>query len=214
MKITKLGHCCLVLEVDGIKILTDPGSFTTAQDSLTDIDIVLITHEHGDHFHVESVKKILANNPNATVVTNTAVTALIKKESLAPTGVIVGDGQMSEVKGVKIEGFGKDHALVYPPNMGLVENTGYMVQEKFYFPGDNFHAPGKPVDVLALPVAGPWMKMADAIDFAKIIKARAAFGVHDGMVVPGFRGFVGNALKMFVPETDYISLADGEAREF
>jgi len=33
---------------------------------------------------------------------------------------------------VLIEGFGKDHALVYPPNAGLVENTGYFVANKFY----------------------------------------------------------------------------------
>lgn len=214
MKITKLGHCCLVLDINGKKILTDPGNFTTSQDSMTDIDIVLITHEHGDHFHIDSVKKILANNPTATVVTNSAVTALIQKEGIASEGVVVGDGQMSEVKGIKIEGFGKDHALVYPPNMGLVENTGYMVDGKFYFPGDNFHQPGKPVDVLALPVAGPWMKVSEAVDFAKAIGARVAFGVHDGMIVPSFRGFVGMLLKNFVPGTEYVVLADGETREF
>ena len=49
MNITKLGHCCLVLEIDGVRILTDPGNYTTAQDTMTGIDIVLITHEHGDH---------------------------------------------------------------------------------------------------------------------------------------------------------------------
>jgi L-ascorbate metabolism protein UlaG (beta-lactamase superfamily) len=98
--------------------------------------------------------------------------------------------------------------------MGLCENTGYMVAEKFYFPGDNFHNPGKPVDVLALPVAGPWMKMSEAIDFAKQIKARTAFGVHDGMIQPFFRGFVGNALKMFVPDTEYVAMQDGETHEF
>ena len=68
--------------------------------------------------------------------------------------------------------------------------------------------------MLALPVAGPWMKIADAIDFAKAIKARTAFGVHDGMVQPFFRGYVGNLLKNFVPETQYVVLADGETKEF
>ena len=98
--------------------------------------------------------------------------------------------------------------------MGLVENAGYMIADKFYFPGDNFHNPGQPVDILALPVAGPWMKMSEAIDFAKEIKARTAFGVHDGMIVPSFRAFVGAALKLFAPGTEYFALADGEAREF
>ena len=58
------------------------------------------------------------------------------------------------------------------------------------------------------------MKIADAVDFAKEIKARTAFGVHDAMIQPFFRGFVGNLLKNFVPETQYVSLADGETREF
>src|SRR5581483_10732002 len=174
MKITKLGHCCLVLEVNGVKVLTDPGSFTTAQDTLTGIDILLITHEHGDHYHVESVKKILVNNPNAHVVANASVTVLIQKEGIPAQGTVVGDGGSVEVKGIKIEGFGKEHAPIYG-SMGQCENTGYMVAEKFYIPGDNFHAPNKKVDVLALPVAGPWMKLADAVDFAKKIAPRVAF---------------------------------------
>lgn len=214
MKITKLGHCCLVLEVNGLTILTDPGNFSEAQNELTGLSAVLITHEHADHLHVDSLKKIVANNPTAAIIGNQAVAKLVQ-ESIADTTVtVVGDGQSTLLEGVSIEGFGKDHALVYPPDLGLVENTGYLVDGKFYFPGDNFHNPGRPVDILALPVAGPWMKIADAVDFAKLIKARVAFGVHDGMVQPFFRGFVGNLLGRFVPETQYVSLADGESKDF
>lgn len=211
MNITKLGHCCLVLDINGVKIVTDPGSFTTTQNELEGVNVILITHEHQDHFHMESVKTMLMHNPSAIVVTNGSVGELLQKEGIASTRV--GDGEQTEVNGVKIEGFGKNHAPIYG-EMGLVENTAFMVAEKFYFPGDNFHICGKPVDVLALPVAGPWMKMSHAIDFAKEVKARAAFGVHDGMIQPFFRGFVGNALKMFVADTDYVSLADGESKEF
>ncbi len=200
MKITKLGHCCLVIEEGGIKILTDPGSFTNAQDVMTDIDIVLVTHEHQDHFHTDSMKALVRNNPSVTVVTNTAVASLMQKEDIATPVAIVGDGESAEVKGVKIEGFGKDHAPVYQ-TMGLVENTGYMVAGKFYFPGDNFYNPGRPIDILALPVAGPWMKLSDAINFAKEVKARVAIGVHDGMITPNFRGLAGIVLKSFVSDT-------------
>jgi len=28
MKITKLGHCCLLIETKGKRVLTDPGSYT------------------------------------------------------------------------------------------------------------------------------------------------------------------------------------------
>ena len=211
MKITKFGHCCLLLEVDGIKILTDPGSFTTAQNDITGLDAVLITHSHQDHYHAESVPMLVKNNPEAVFITNNEVGELLKKEGVTYTKV--GDGELTVVKGIKIEGFGKDHAQIYG-TMGLVENTGYFVADKFYFPGDNFHNPGKQVDVLALPVAAPWMKISDAINFVKEIKPRVTFGVHDGMIAPSFRSSVGPRLKMFTPETEYTALADGESREF
>lgn len=213
MRITKLGHCCLVLEGDGATLLTDPGSFSDAQNGLTGIDAVLITHEHGDHLHIDSLKEVLKNNPTALVIGNSAVAKLVGERIADTQVVVVGDGQSTLVKDITVEGFGTYHAPIYQ-TMGLVENTGYMVDGMFYFPGDNFHNPGKPVDILALPVAGPWMKMSDAIDFAKEVKPRVAFGVHDGMVQPFFRGFIGQALKMFVPDVEYVSLADGEAREF
>lgn len=213
MKITKIGHCCLVLEMPGAKIMTDPGSFTIeGQEKVTGIDLIVVTHEHGDHFHVPSVKVLLEKNPGVTVVANSAVGKLLEAQGIK--AVIVGDGQIAEVKGIKIEGFGKDHAPIYGA-MGRVENTGYMIADKFYFPGDNFQTPnGKPVDVLALPVAAPWLKISETVDFAKAVKARTAFGVHDGMIQPQFRGFTAQILKNFVPETEYVALADGESREF
>ncbi len=215
MKVTKIGHCAMVLDIGGVMLLTDPGSFTIEQqEKLTGLHGILITHEHQDHMHVDSLKVLVASNPGVTIVGNSAVAKIIAEQMPNCTVTIVDDGQSAEVHGVKIEGFGRDHALVYPPNMGLVENTGYFVAEKFYFPGDNFHNPGKPVDILALPVAGPWMKMSNAIDYAKEIKARTAFGVHDGMIQPFFRGFVYNALKMFVPGTEFVYVLDGETREF
>jgi hypothetical protein len=58
------------------------------------------------------------------------------------------------------------------------------------------------------------MKISEAVHFAQTISARVAFGVHDGMLVPGFRGFPSMVMKMFVPKTEYITLADGETREF
>jgi L-ascorbate metabolism protein UlaG (beta-lactamase superfamily) len=214
MNITKLGHCCLILESDGVKILTDPGSFTIEETkAITGINIILITHEHQDHFHIESIETVLKNNPEAKVVSNAAVVKLLSEKNISCT--IVGDGQSAEILGMLIEGFGKDHAPIYGA-MNLVENTGYMVANKFYFPGDSFYDPKKPIDVLALPVAGPWMKISEAIDFAKKVKPRTAFGVHDGMIVPGFGGFVAQMLQNFLkPDgVEFVALGAGETKEF
>lgn len=212
MKITKLGHCALVLEDKGIKILTDPGNFTIeAQEKVTNIDVILITHEHADHMHIDSVKALVKTNPGATVVSNASVAKILGESGIPCT--IVGDGQSTQVKEVSIEGFGKDHAEIYG-QMGLVENTAYLVDGRFYFPGDNFHDPKKKVEILALPIAGPWMRISMAIDFAKQMQAKKAFGVHDGMIVPGFRGFVVMMLKNLVPGTEFVDIKDGETEEF
>jgi len=41
MKITKIGHCCLLIEVDGKRVMTDPGGFTVSDHVLDDIDVIV-----------------------------------------------------------------------------------------------------------------------------------------------------------------------------
>ncbi|HZS42714.1 MAG TPA: MBL fold metallo-hydrolase [Candidatus Paceibacterota bacterium] len=176
MKITKLGHCCLIIEEKGLKILTDPGNYTHKQNEVTGIDIVLISHEHSDHYHLDSVKALMKNNPTARLISNGAVGSLLEKEGFKYEKV--GDGEKIEIGGVLIEGFGKDHAPIYKDLM-LVENTGYLINSYLYIPGDAFHAPSKGVLVLALPVAGPWVKISDSIDYALEVKPKKTFPVHD-----------------------------------
>ena len=62
MKITKFGHCCLSVEERGVRILVDPGNYTSGQNEAKGIHIVLITHhEHRDHLDMESLKRVLKN---------------------------------------------------------------------------------------------------------------------------------------------------------
>ena len=82
MKSTKFGHCCLLVEENGVRILTDPGSYSTQQTQVKNIDFVLITHEHEDHLHVDSLKALLENNPQAKIITNKSVGALLEKEGI------------------------------------------------------------------------------------------------------------------------------------
>src|SRR3989344_2343834 len=138
MKITKFGHCCLLIEENGVRILTDPGTYSTQQSEVKNVDFVLITHEHADHLHIDSLK------------------ALIEKDGIAFS--VVEDGQNSDANGVLIEGFRKDHALMHT-SISPIQNTGYFIANKLFYPGDAFTNPGKQVEVLALPVAGPWMRL-------------------------------------------------------
>lgn len=179
MKIKKLGHCCFVVEVAGKRVLTDPGSYSTLQNTETNIDLVVITHEHPDHLHIDSVRELLKNNPNIKIITNTSVGKL-----LAEAGInfeILEDGNSGEYGDVYLEAHGKLHTEIYQ-EFGMVENTGYFIGHDLFYPGDSFTNPNKPIDVLALPVAGPWMKIKDAINYALELKPRISFAVHDGMI--------------------------------
>src|SRR3954464_3421538 len=104
MKITKLGHCCLIVDIRGVRFLTDPGNYTTAQDEVKNIQYIVITHEHTDHLHVESLKKVLANNPGAKVITNASVGKILEKEGIPFTKIA--HGETTDAGGVPIAGHG------------------------------------------------------------------------------------------------------------
>ncbi len=212
MKITKLGHCALIIEEAGKTILTDPGIFTVdAQVSLRNIDIILITHEHGDHMHVESVLEIVKNNPAVKIVTNGSVAKILEQKGL--TCEIVGDGQSKTIESLLFEGFGTAHAEIYE-DYGLVENTGYFINNKLFYPGDAFTDPGKPVEILAFPVAGPFVLLKNAIDYAKQIHPKICFPVHDGVLKNS--GFFLTVIKTFIEKDGivFVPVETGAVGEF
>lgn len=182
MKIKKLGHCCFVAEINGTRIMTDPSNFDYGGNSVSErnISAIIITHEHADHLHIDTLKEILKNNKDAIVISNTAVGKLLSEAGIGY--VKVEDGESYDLNGIFIKGFGDVHAQIYE-EYGQVQNTGYMINALCY-PGDAFNLPNEKVDILALPVLGPWMKMKEAIDYAKELKPRICFPVHDGPLKP------------------------------
>src|SRR3989338_5506235 len=175
MKIKKLGHCCFVAEPKaGVRIMTDPGAFSTLQSEEKNISAILITHEHQDHLHIDSLKKVLENNPSAIVITNTAVGKLLDDTGIKY--IKVEEGQAHDLNGVNIAGFGNIHAEIYG-TYSRVQNTGYMIDSLCY-PGDSFSNPNSKVDILALPIVGPWMKSKDAIDYSQSLHPRSLFFFH------------------------------------
>ena len=179
MKITKLGHCCLLIDEGNLRILTDPGDYSALQDEIIGINLILITHEHSDHLHLESLKAVLKNNPQVKIITNDAVGKILAEQKISFEKVV--HGQNTNFSGVLIEGFGDKHADIYD-TVTVVQNTGYFIANQFFYPGDALTNPEKPVKILALPVAGPWIKIREAVEYGKIIKPEFCFPVHDGML--------------------------------
>jgi L-ascorbate metabolism protein UlaG (beta-lactamase superfamily) len=198
MKITKFGHSCLLVEegppAGGARILIDPGKYSTLQNVVSNIDAIVITHEHDDHCDVESVKTIIKNNPQAVVITNSEVGKKLAEEPIAFHPVE--DGQNMTVKGVLIEGFGTKHAIIYPSIPRLV-NTGYRIAKRFFYGGDSVENI-VPCEILAYPAIAPWMKSSEAVDYAKTVKPKICFPVHDAFlktITGGFYNLPKNQLE-------------------
>lgn len=181
MTITKLGHCCLLVETKGIRILTDPGNYSDAQNNQKDIDFILISHEHTDHLHVDSLRIVLKNNPTAKIITNAAVGKILEKETIPCE--IIGHAKATKMNEVLLVGWGTKHEPIYK-TVENVENTGFIIDDRFFYPGDAFtlleRENGKEIEILALPVAGPWMKISEAVDYALKVRPKKCFPVHDG----------------------------------
>lgn len=176
MKITKFGQCCLLIEIEGIRILTDPGGYTTAQNEVTDLDLILITHEHADHLHTDSLKTIVKNNPQASVITNMSVGKILGELGIK-FAILEGEA-VTKVAGLTLEAKDGTHAEIFE-SYGMVQNTGYFIAEKLFYPGDAYTTLDKPVPVLALPVGGPWCRATDAIHYAIAVAPEQVFPVHD-----------------------------------
>lgn len=212
MQVTKIGHCCLQIEIDGVQILTDPGAWTREEHAeLKNIDLVLITHEHGDHLHVESLKALLAQNPDAQVITNADVGDILHSEGVPYE--VVDKGATMTVMDIVIESYEGVHEEIYK-DFGIVQNTGYFIGGMLFYPGDSYTEPGKDVPVLALPVAGPWCRVRDAIDYAKRVNPTTAFPVHDGMLQ--YPDVSHNHCARELPEDgiEFVPLTDGHSHTF
>lgn len=213
MKIKKIGHCCLVIETGGLRVMTDPGSFSSEQEQEKEIDIVLITHEHGDHLHIDSLKKVLNSNPEAVVYTNSGVAKLLDEANI-PYTLLEGRHTLTH-GGVSLEAFDGAHEEIFE-EIGQVQNTGYMINETLFYPGDSFIQPNKSVDVLALPVAGPWCKIPDAIRYALAVAPRAAFPVHDAVLMSDKIGSAHTAPGLVLGENNitFVPMLAGDEHEF
>jgi len=213
MKITKIGHCCLLIEVEGKRILTDPGSFTIDELIVEHIDMVLITHEHADHIHIESLQRVIEANPDVVIVTNTAVGKLLTEVAISYQ-ILEGKNQ-SELCGVYIEAYDEKHAEIYE-EIGQVQNTGYFIANRLFYPGDSYTIPGKEVEILAFPIGGPWCKIADAIRYVLEVMPKKAFPVHDGIERMDRVGILHHIPNLIFPENgiECYPLKAGDTAEF
>lgn len=190
MIVTRHGHASLLIQWDSTRVLIDPGIFSTSWQELTELDAVLLTHQHPDHADVESLPDLVAANPGARLITETAVTGMIS--DLSPETAVV--GHTIDLGDVSVEILGGEHAILHS-RIPKVGNVGYLFREKggpsLFHPGDSYDVTPSGVDLLALPLVAPWASAATTIDFANAVAPAKAIPIHDA-----FLGAAGKATWM------------------
>ncbi len=176
MRLTHLGHACVLVETDGARLLFDPGVLS-AFDEVRDLDGVLVTHQHADHLDPARLGPLLAANPEARLWVDADTAATVPG---LPDHRVVRPGDWFPVGGATVEVVGGVHAPVYGAVPGCT-NAAYLVDDgAFLHPGDSFAVPRGEVDVLAVAIDGPWLKLAEAVDYVRAVQPRVAVPVHEG----------------------------------
>lgn len=177
MKIAKFGHACFVAEVDNQSIIVDPGEFSSDLAIPVNVVAIVITHEHSDHMNPELIQRILVSNPGALIIAHPNVTVKLSEFKSQS----INAGEKLTVGNFKLEFFGGQHAIISKewPNFA---NLGVLINDKLYYPGDSFTIPDKPVDVLALPIAAPWLKLSEVLAFLLTVRPLLTFPTHDAIL--------------------------------
>jgi len=209
MELTKYEHACFTVEKDGKVIVVDPGGFTTDFMVPEHVVAVVITHEHGDHLDTDFLSEIVSKNPGTVIIGPEEVTTKLGKFE---TRTVHG-GDSFALEGFDLDFYGDRHATIHK-DIPVVQNVGVLIEDRLYYPGDSFTMPEKSVDTLALPVAAPWMKAEEAIEFMKAVGARFTFPTHDAILSSAGKQIIDNLLGRFAEAagTEYRRI-DGETIE-
>ncbi|MFE5481573.1 MBL fold metallo-hydrolase [Streptomyces sp. NPDC056527] len=209
MKLTKKSHACVRLEKDGRTLVIDPGGFSE-EDAALGADVLLVTHEHADHFDEDRLRAGLESNPAAEIWT---LRSVAEKLSAAFPGRVhtVGHGDAFTAAGFDVQVHGELHAVIHP-DIPRVTNVGFLVDGSVFHPGDALTVPGHPVDTLMLPVMAPWNKISEVIDYVREVKPRRAFDIHDALLTDLARPIYDRQIGA-LGGTDHGRLTPGDSTE-
>jgi L-ascorbate metabolism protein UlaG (beta-lactamase superfamily) len=182
VRVTKFTHSCLRIDGGDSVLVVDPGVFSE-RTALTGADAVLITHEHADHLDADALAAAVSERPGIRVYAHPDV--LPKLEAVRDAVTTVTAGEEFQAAGFTVRAYGGQHAIIYS-EIPRIANLGYLIADgetSVYTPGDSFTVPeGASVDTLFVPLNAPWMKLAEAIDFARAVRPRRAYALHDALL--------------------------------
>jgi L-ascorbate metabolism protein UlaG (beta-lactamase superfamily) len=178
MKITKYEHAALVVELNGDKVIVDPGSYTKTMPEQHNVKAIVITHIHDDHCSEPQLDKIVALNPGIKIYGTDEVCRRLTESRPNFETVAVHHGDHYKEGDFTIEFYGDMHLEIHS-SWPMCQNVGVMINNTLYYPGDSYTIPDVKVPMLAVPSSAPWAKLSMIIDFVNAVKPSHAFATHN-----------------------------------
>jgi len=184
LKITFIGHASLMFQIGGKVIYNDPAGQYGDYGGLPKADLILVAHEHGDHFDPKMIAQL------STDKTKVVLTALCPAK---PGGsIVMKNGDEKTVDGIRIEAV-PAYNLVQMRSPGVPfhpkgNGNGYIVtfgDKRVYIAGDTenileMKGIGR-IDVAFLPVNLPYTMTPEmAADAARMVKPQILYPYHTG----------------------------------
>ncbi len=184
LKIAFVGHGTLMFTFGGKVIHVDPVSREADYGQMPKGDVILITHEHGDHLDAEAIGKVCKED--------TAVVLTEKCASAVAGGTVMVNGDVRTVGGLTIEAV-PAYNIVHERSSGQPfhprgSGNGYIIafgDKRVYVAADTENTPEmkalEGIDVAFLPMNLPYTMTPEMVaDAAKAFRPKILYPYHYG----------------------------------